>query len=255
MMRSRYAPTPSGFLHAGNLENFRRVRRWMDALGGEVFLRIDDMDGPRARPDYVAAIFEVLHREGLAWEIGPNSASELEAQWSQRLRLDRYREALLNWGGSKLLFLCSCSRKDKVCACRENGLSQRALEPALNQLLAGAAQRQFALKLRVDEGIQRVWYDEEMGAIKVDLTKQLGDFVIWRKDGIPAYQWVSLIDDVDYGITHIVRGQDLLSSTAAQLWLSELAGYSFDQVQFLHHPLVTDENGQKLSKSVLSFGT
>lgn len=252
MQRSRYAPTPSGYLHAGNLANFDRVRRLMDELEGEVLLRIDDMDGPRARPDFIERIFADLEQAGLTWELGPRTAEEHLSGYSQRLRVDDYKQALLDWGGSGLLYLCSCSRKDKVCSCRDKLLSKAELPVALEVLESGAAQRKYALKLKVDESVEVVWRDKEQGLVCLDLQKELGDFVIWRKDGIPAYQWVSLLEDCWQSITHIVRGEDLLTSTAAQLYLSKLCGFEFRKVQFWHHELVCDEEGRKLSKSVLS---
>jgi glutamyl-tRNA synthetase len=252
MLRSRFAPTPSGYLHAGNLANFQRIRRWMNECQGEVLLRIDDMDGPRARPDYIERIFVDLEEAGLTWELGPRTAEEHLSQYSQRLRVDDYKQALLEWGGSGLLYLCSCSRKDKICSCRETLLSKAELPVALEVLESGAAQRKYALKLKVDESVEVVWRDKEQGLVCLDLQQELGDFVIWRKDGIPAYQWVSLLEDCWQSITHIVRGEDLLISTAAQLYLSKLCGFDFRKVQFWHHELVCDEQGRKLSKSVLS---
>ena len=252
MARSRYAPTPSGYLHAGNLANFERVRHWMNELQGEVLLRIDDMDGPRARPDYIEHIFLDLEKVGLTWDLGPRTPEEHHAIFSQRLRLAEYKQALLNWGGSGLLYLCSCSRKEKVCECRNTLLTKEDLPEAIQVLEAGAAQRKYALKLKVEDSVEVVWSDKEQGLVCLDLQLELGDFVIWRKDGIPAYQWVSLLEDSWQSITHIVRGEDLLTSTAAQLYLSKLCGLEFRKVQFWHHELLCDEQGRKLSKSVQS---
>jgi len=252
MARSRYAPTPSGYLHAGNLANFERVRHWMNELQGEVLLRIDDMDGPRARPDYIEHIFLDLEKVGLTWDLGPRTPEEHHAIFSQRLRLAEYKQALLDWGGSGLLYLCSCSRKEKVCECRNTLLTKEELPEAIQVLEAGAAQRKYALKLKVEDSVEVVWSDKEQGLVCLDLQQELGDFVIWRKDGIPAYQWVSLLEDSWQSITHIVRGEDLLTSTAAQLYLSKLCGLEFRKVQFWHHELLCDEQGRKLSKSVLN---
>jgi glutamyl/glutaminyl-tRNA synthetase len=252
MARSRYAPTPSGYLHAGNLANFERVRHWMNELQGEVLLRIDDMDGPRARPDYIEHIFLDLEKVGLTWDLGPRTPEEHHAIFSQRLRLAKYKQTLLNWGGSGLLYLCSCSRKEKVCECRNTLLTKEDLPEAIQVLEAGAAQRKYALKLKVEDSVEVVWSDKEQGLVCLDLQLELGDFVIWRKDGIPAYQWVSLLEDSWQSITHIVRGEDLLTSTAAQLYLSKLCGLEFRKVQFWHHELLCDEQGRKLSKSVQS---
>lgn len=252
MAKSRYAPTPSGYLHAGNLANFERVRLWMNELQGEVLLRIDDMDGPRARPDFVNQIFIDLQAAQLTWELGPKDAEQHQSEYSQRLRVGAYKQSLLEWGGSGLLYLCGCSRKDKACTCRQILLSSDELPEALQVLEAGAAQRKYALKLRVEESVEVVWSDKEQGLICLDLQQELGDFVLWRKDGIPAYQWVSLLEDTWQSITHIVRGEDLLTSTAAQLYLSKLCGFDFRKVQFWHHELLCDEQGRKLSKSVQS---
>lgn len=242
--RLRYAPTPSGYLHIGNALNFRL--NWLVARrnGGKILLRIDDMDAERKRPEYVADIFESLEWLGLDWDEGPGCISELrsergghperssgiqvadfEKNWSQHRRLPLYVKVLEKLRDTGLLYACRKSRRD--------------LAP-----FGGAYPPEFRQ--------QNLSLDEPDVAWRIITPPDflLPDFVVRRRDGLPAYQVASLADDLHFGITHIVRGADLEASTAAQRFLAECLGeQDFLNIQFLHHPLLTDASGEKLSKS------
>jgi glutamyl-tRNA synthetase len=223
--RFRFAPTPSGYLHIGNALNF--TLNWLAARlnGGKILLRIDDLDAERKRPEYVADIFENLEWLRLDWDEGPKSPQDFEENWSQHLRLPLYFKQLDKLRATGRLFACRKSRRD--------------LAPFGSQYPAEF--RQQGISLDAPDAAWRVTSSLESG---------LEDFVVRRRDGLPAYQVASLADDLHFGITHAVRGADLEPSTASQRFLAEcLKEDKFLKINFLHHPLLTDERGMKLSKS------
>jgi glutamyl/glutaminyl-tRNA synthetase len=241
----RLAPTPSGYLHLGNAVSFVRTWRLARAEGAPILLRIDDLDADRKRPAYVEDIFESLHWLGISWDIGPRDAADFEAHWSQRHRMPLYGELLGRLRAEGHLFACECSRAQLQQmgaggrypgTCREKGLPLDT--PGL------------AWRVRVPEGTVASFRDEAKGPFRIDLSQGMGDFVVRRRDGIPAYQVASLADDLHFGVDSIVRGADLLDSTAAQCLLADRLGEgAFSRNRFWHHALVRDENGRKLSKS------
>jgi glutamyl/glutaminyl-tRNA synthetase len=224
--RLRYAPTPSGFLHPGNAFNF--ILNYLAARarpGARLLLRIDDLDGERKRPEYILDIFHTLRWLGLDWDEGPRDPEDFEANWSQRHRMARYQSALEELRATGLLFACGKSRRELATYgtsypewFREQNLSLDA--PGL------------AWRIRTSPGFP------------------LPDFIVRRRDGFPAYQLSSLVDDLHFGVTHLIRGDDLRDSTRAQQYLAESLGWTaFGRIEVLHHPLILDDQGQKLSKS------
>lgn len=208
-----------------------------------MLLRIDDLDAPRIRPEYVQDVFETLDWLGIDWDIGPAGPDALETQWSQHQRLPMYHELLGKLHEQGHLFACDCSRKDLADSgglypgtCLHKGLPLDTPDVAWRVKVMGNEQIQFT--------------DGWQGPTLYKLGQDMGSFVVRRRDGIPAYQIASLADDVHFGVNAVARGMDLLPSTAAQLYLAQLLGiHSFTQTQFYHHPLILDEAGQKLSKS------
>lgn len=243
MIITRIAPTPSGYLHQGNAFNF--LLNWLLARsqGGKVLLRIDDLDAPRIRPEYMQDVFDTLDWLGMDWDMGPTSPDDLQTEWSQNHRLPLYHKLLDGLAEKGYLFACECSRKDLADsggvypgACLHKGIPLDAPDVA------------WRVKVPDDEHIN--FTDGWQGALSYALGQEMGSFVVRRRDGIPAYQIASLADDVHYGVYAMARGLDLLSSTAAQLYLAKLMSIdSFTQTRFYHHPLILDEVGQKLSKS------
>ncbi len=229
--RLRFAPTPSGFLHLGNALNF--TLNWLVARlnNGSILLRIDDLDGERKRPEYIADIFESLHWLGIDWDEGPGLSPgtdllvDFEAHWSQNLRMPLYFEALERLRTQNLLFPCQKSRRD--------------LAPYNGKYPPEFREQNLSLD---DAGV--AW------RIRTAAGSGLNDFVVRRRDNIPAYQIASLVDDLHFGVTHAIRGEDLAESTAAQRYLAECLGEErFLRLKFLHHPLVLGDTGEKLSKS------
>src|ERR1043165_4144338 len=239
MIHSRIAPTPSGYLHTGNAFNF--VITWLltRKQDGTLRLRIDDIDSPRAKPDYLDDIFITLDWLGLDWDEGPYSPDQHNNVFSQVLRGERYDQLISALIQTRQVFSCSCSRKSlaaQECHCREKKLNIDEPDTALK------------LYTPVESWISVSQPGEE--PVELNLYQQMRDFIIRRRDGIASYQIASLADDTDLGINLIVRGKDLLLSTAAQLYLAQLLGLSaFSKTVFYHHPLLTDEHGEKLSKS------
>lgn len=193
------------------------------ANNGKVLLRIDDIDKDRCREAYVADIFQTVDWLGLDYDEGPSNVADFFQHWSQDTRMGLYEAALSEMRDKEQLFACVCSRKDIYAVSRDGSYPGACLEKAL--------------AFEGDEA--RSWR-----------TRDYGHFVLRRKNGRPAYQLASLIDDVHFGINYVVRGQDLRDSTRKQLQLARLLGKtSFMDSTFWHHPLLTDAQGQKLSKS------
>lgn len=248
-MRSRLAPTPSGYLHAGNAVNFLLTHALVRRAGGHLHLRIDDLDRERVRPQYLENIFVTLQWLGIAWDSGPRDAADFGAHYSQLLRLERY-QALLDrlLMVPMLVYACTCSRAQVLAAAGPGGLYPGTCRHKNLPLDTPEA----SWRVAVPTGATVSFTDALRGPVTMAVAPAVGDFVIRKKDGLPAYQIASLADDVADAITLIVRGADLLPSTAAQLWLAEQAGgayAAFAQVQFWHHPLLMDAAGHKLSKS------
>lgn len=224
--RLRIAPTPSGFLHAGNGLNF--MLNWLVARlthEGKVLLRIDDLDADRKRAEYVQDIFDTLQWMGLDWDEGPRSPADLDTKWSQQHRLDGYRALLDMLAADGRLFACRKSRRDLEAW-------SGAYPPEFRQQGLALEEPDVAWRVLTPAGFP------------------MPDFVVRRRDGMPAYQIASLSDDVEFGITHVIRGEDLHASTVAQLYLSDLLQLvDFQRIRFLHHPLILGASGEKLSKS------
>lgn len=240
-LRSRIAPTPSGYLHLGNAVNFLLTWLVVHKSGGTLRLRIDDADSDRTRPEYIEDIFRQLDWLGLTWEEGPSGPEDFSRHHSQLLRQERYRAMLDELAAHAALFPCICSRK----AIRE--LSASGLYPGTCRSRPRPPEGEHAIRIVVPEKTVI-----QVGTEAVALGTLMGDFVLWRRDNQPAYQLASLADDLDDRITAIVRGADLLASTAAQLFLARSLGATgapFRAIAFHHHPLVPGEGGQKLSKS------
>jgi|SRR6476469_3295431 len=233
---SRLAPTPSGFLHLGNAVNF--VLTWLltRRAGGTLHLRIDDLDRARLRRPYLDNIFRVIDWLGIDYDHGPGGPDDFLRHYSQLLHLPEYNAVLRRL--SQQPALVRASRRSRTAA----------FDEAVPLDTPGAAWR-----VLVPAGTSVAFADRWQEAVQLPLAELMPDFVIRKKDGVAAYQLASVVDDLRLGTTLIVRGQDLQASTAAQLWLaaqlSETADFNATRISFLHHPLLTDANGQKLSKS------
>ncbi len=242
--QTRFAPTPSGFLHAGNAANALITFGLAAKFGAQVLLRIDDLDAARVKPEYLNNIWQILALLGLKPDQGPSNLQEMEP-WSQHQRLANYQQLLDKLIATGRVYGCSCSRNQLLQA----GYSSRYPGTCRHKNLP-LDQPGISWRLNTD-GLDPVsWTDAWQGPQSINTTRDEGDFIIRRKDGLPAYHIASLSDDTTFGINLIVRGQDLLRSTAAQLLLARLAGLAaFNSATFVHHPVLKGSNGQKLSKT------
>ncbi|MEE4137317.1 MAG: glutamate--tRNA ligase family protein [Desulforhopalus sp.] len=236
--RSRIAPTPSGHLHLGNAVNFLITWVLVRQRGGRLKLRIDDADSARCRPEYIEDIFRQLDWLGLDWDEGPEGPGDLRERYSQRLRFGRYRVMLVGLRQAGHTYFCGCSRAE-------------IREQVGSGVYPGLCRRRPS---RDGDLVERLLVPEntliEVEKKRIDLASSMGDFVLWRRDDSPAYQLASLADDLDDGINFIVRGSDLLVSSAAQIFLAGLLGRkSFARIRFHHHRLLVGHDGAKLSKS------
>ena len=238
---SRLAPTPSGFLHLGNAYSFGLTWRLTRQHQGTLWLRIDDLDATRCRPEYLADIFDTLTWLGLNYDRGPRDPADFAAHFSQMLRLPLYHGLLTHLRAAGVVYACDCSRRVAGSGIYPGTCRNRNLP---------LDQPGVAWRARVPAGTTEVVNDLLGPPRPVRLDEAMGDFVVRRRDGTPAYQVASLADDLHLGCNLLVRGLDLLPSSAAQLWLARhLPPNPFGQVNFHHHPLLTDAQGHKLSKS------
>ncbi len=246
--KGRFAPTPSGRLHLGNL--FCSLLAWLSARskGGELVLRIEDLDRERSHGEYVAAAERDLAFLGLSWDEGGTAGGPAYFQGDR----DAYYEELLDRLQSMgLVYPCFCSRAelhaasaphgsdgDVVYSGKCRGLSPEAVE-AMRQ------KRSPALRLRVPE--ETVSFEDlHYGPVSQNLARDCGDFILRRSDGVFAYQLAVVGDDAAMGVTEVVRGRDLLPSTPRQLYLYRLLG--FEPPVFAHTPLLLASDGRRLSK-------
>ena len=247
-IRTRFAPTPSGYLHLGNAWSF--LLTWLAARsqGGSVCLRIDDLDAARFRDEYLEDIFASLRWLGLDWDGGPRDAAEFKAAHSQRLRLKRYREALEVLRSRGGVYACLCSREQ---ARRDAEAAGRpALYPGTcrNRKLNLEGEGR-ALRYRVPPETVRA-RDESGRAFELHPERDMGDFLLRQKNGDPGYQLASVVDDEDLRVNFVVRGLDLMPSTGAQLILAGNLGWgNLSHARYWHHSLVLNDAGIKLSKS------
>ncbi|WP_400192228.1 glutamate--tRNA ligase family protein [Hymenobacter sp. B81] len=232
----RLAPTPSGYLHRGNAVNFVLTWLLVRRAGGSLHLRIDDLDRARLRPAYLESIFRTIDWLGLDYDHGPNGPDDFLRHHSQLLHLPRYNQLL--------------RRLRLVPGLLHASLRSRSQN---QEIPADLDQPGAAWRARVPAETTVAFADAWQGATAVALGREMPDFVLRKKDGVVAYQLASVADDLRLGTTLVVRGLDLRASTAAQLWLArqlpETAAFNARRIRFLHHPLLTDARGQKLSKS------
>ena len=251
MVRGRFAPSPSGRMHLGNLFCALLSYLSVKSRGGEWILRIEDLDTDRCRPDYARQVEEDLRWLGLAWDEGGSTGGP-DASYFQSQRTALYEAALERLREMGRVYPCFCTRAQLHAASaphREDGLTVypgtcRDLTPE-EIARREASGRRGALRLRVPEETV-TFTDGHLGELTEYLPTDCGDFLLRRSDGLFAYQLAVVVDDAAMGITEVVRGADLLSSTPRQLLLYELLGW--EAPEFFHFPLLLSPDGRRLSK-------
>ncbi|HSM21740.1 MAG TPA: tRNA glutamyl-Q(34) synthetase GluQRS [Rubrivivax sp.] len=242
----RFAPSPTGPLHAGSL--VAALASWLDARahGGRWLVRIEDADTPRCPPGTDALILGQLAACGLPPD---------EAPWWQSTRGAAYQAALQQLVDAGLAYPCACTRQEIEAACAARGVVRsRHAELVYPGTCRGGLHGRPARAWRVRaEGVVHgradgvvTWHDRRLGAQQQDVAREVGDFVLRRADGLWAYQLAVVVDDAAQGITHVVRGEDLADNTARQILLQRALGAPTPH--YLHTPLVLAADGHKLSK-------
>jgi glutamyl/glutaminyl-tRNA synthetase len=249
--RGRLAPSPTGYLHRGHARTFWIAQERCEAAGGTMILRNDDLDRGRVRPEFVTAMLENMRWLGLRWCEGPDLGGP-HAPYNQSERIPVYREAFERLKASGAVYPCSCTRKDVVAAlgaphtsddepiypgtCRRKG----------NEEAADSGAPGTNWRFRVPDGVEVSFVDSCLGEQRATAGIDFGDFLIWRKDDLPSYQLACVVDDALMGITEVVRGADLISSTFRQLLLFQVLGWN--SPAFHHCRLILDESGKRLAK-------
>ncbi|WP_332741070.1 tRNA glutamyl-Q(34) synthetase GluQRS [Hydrogenophaga sp.] len=241
--RGRFAPSPTGPLHAGSL--VAALASWLDARahGGAWLVRIEDVDTPRCLPGMDQVILRQLARCGLV--------SDEPVVWQSR-RGDAYQQALDHLVQQGHAYPCGCSRKDIEAALQTQGRGRErhhiAVYPGTCRPERGGLQGKPARAWRfsIPQTAHVNWSDRRLGPQTQNVTTEVGDFILKRADGLWAYQLAVVVDDAAQGITHVVRGQDLADNTARQILLQRALG--LPTPAYLHTPLVLGDNGEKLSK-------
>ena len=275
--RGRLAPSPTGYLHVGHARTFWTAAQRARGAGGALVMRMEDLDPERSRQVYAEAAIDDLRWLGIRWQEGPDKGGPF-APYVQSKRRSIYLAAWRTLLRRGCLFPCRCSRKDletalgapheRVTAAMQGGsLSLGKLEPLdddpiypgtcrrlqgnIPQLPGPTAQELESpeginWRFRVRDGEAVEFEDRNLGRQRFVAGEDFGDFVVWRRDDVPSYQLACVADDAAMGITEVVRGADLLKSTARQILLYRALGLKIPD--WFHCRLVVDHNGRRLAK-------
>jgi glutamyl-tRNA synthetase len=270
--RGRLAPSPTGLLHLGHARTFWTAARHAAQHRGQLILRNEDLDPQRCKPEFVRAMFEDLHWLGIEWTEGPDCGGPF-APYSQSERRAHYLAAWKNLRDRGLIYPCTCSRKDVAQAAsapnesddepvypgrcrpavgmgsaelRHGGTAEAAVTTRSEALSTYLEPKGMNWRFRVPDGENVQFTDLHLGPQSLTAGRDFGDFIIWRRDDVPAYQLAVVVDDVAMQITEVVRGADLLKSTARQILLFRALGFSIPA--YYHCDLVRDEAGVRLAK-------
>ncbi|HEX6184237.1 MAG TPA: tRNA glutamyl-Q(34) synthetase GluQRS [Pyrinomonadaceae bacterium] len=265
--RGRLAPSPTGHLHLGHARTFWTAYVRAREAGGVLVLRDEDLDPARSRAEFAAAMLEDLRWLGLDWQEGPDVGGPF-GPYTQSERRMLYQDAWARLVASGHVYPCSCSRKDIARAAEAPHEAPTAVDSQAVSLRAAAddephypgtcrpragqkphaAQSPVGLnwRFRVPDGEEIVFEDLNRGRQSFVAGRDFGDFVVWRRDDVPAYQLAVVVDDALMRITEVVRGADLLKSTARQMLLQR--ALDLPTPAYFHCDLVTDDRGERLAK-------
>ncbi len=259
--RGRLAPSPTGFLHLGHARTFWIAQQRAKENGGELILRNEDLDATRFKMEFVSAMLEDLRWFGFEWSEGPDVGGKF-APYNQSGRMIFYRAALEKLRAGNFIYPCTCSRKDILAAtraphandddepiypgtCRNKSDEWQATSGKQSQS-SSLVTRHASFRFRVPDGETISFNDGNCGEQKFVAGKDFGDFVVWRHDDVPAYQLACVVDDAAMEISEVVRGADLLVSTARQILLYRALNLAVPD--FFHCELMRDEKGERLAK-------
>jgi glutamyl-tRNA synthetase len=249
--RGRLAPTPSGYLHEGNIKTFQVAMQRANNANGKLFLRIDDLDSARCKQEYIDACLEDLASSGLIWnELAERQFADGICRQSYRMQF--YLDALQELIKTGLIYPCNRTRSE----IRKAGIKSHSGDESL---YPEKWRNQFDYQAGDSFSIHQNWRaitnwgeriefrDGRLGEIDFEMGKDFSDFLVWRKDGFPAYELATVVDDHLMEITEIVRGEDLLVSSARQCLLFDYLHWT--RPEFYHCSLSLAKDGTKLSKS------
>ena len=253
--RGRIAPSPTGHLHLGHARTFWTAQQRAEAHGGALVLRNEDLDRDRCQSNFVAAMLEDLKWFGFRWDEGPDVGGPF-APYTQSQRRTLYAGAFQKLRDGGFVYPCKCSRRDvqQALGAPHQG-EEEPVYPGTCRPPAGGGQysvtgEQSAARVnwrfRVADGEAVSFEDAAMGAQSFVAGRDFGDFVVWRHDDVPSYQLAVTVDDAAMRISEVVRGCDLLVSTARQLLLYRALG--LNAPAFFHCALMLDEHGVRLAK-------
>ena len=250
--RGRIAPSPTGFLHLGHARTFWTAQERAREAGGTLILRVEDIDSARCKPEFSQALEEDLRWFGFAWNEGPDCSGPF-APYAQSARRNFYFSLLERLRAGGFIYPCRCSRRDVLSALgaphagEEEPNYPGTCRPKESGYIAHAGLRDVHWRFRVPDGERMTFCDGALGLQTAVAGVDFGDFVVWRRDGVPAYQLAVTADDAAMGVTEVVRGADLLLSTFRQLLLYR--ALDFPAPAFYHTPLLADPlTGQRLAK-------
>ncbi len=257
LYRGRLAPSPTGLLHLGHARTFLVAAARARDARGTLVLRNEDLDRERSRSEFYRAMLEDLHWLGINWQEGPDIGGQY-APYSQSERGASYLVAFQRLRNTGFIYPCKCSRKELALAAsapHENDEDDPIYpgtcrpqpgqpESYLRNLPSSHSASNWRFRVPDDETIE--FEDRHFGPQRFIAGRDFGDFLVWRRDGVPSYQLACVVDDAAMRITEVVRGADLLKSTARQILLYRALG--LEPPQWYHCPLVTDASGQRLAK-------
>lgn len=247
--RGRLAPTPSGELHLGHAASFLRVQQSIREKNGTLILRIEDVDRLRCKQEFVDSSITALKNLGITWEEGPDVGGDY-GPYTQSQKTERYQEIILKLREKGLVYPCPISRRQL----RKHGFDLAHGEALFPKDLRDSCDQvpedpwSINWRFRVPDGEVLSFYDQEL---KKELSfvadQDFGDFIVWRRDGMASYELSVVVDDHDMQITEVVRGEDLLLSTARQLLIYR--SFDWQEPVFGHCPILKDDEGDKMAKT------
>jgi glutamyl-tRNA synthetase len=267
--RGRLAPSPTGLLHLGHARTFWIAAQRCAEQSGTLILRNEDLDPQRCRPEFVQAMIQDLRWLGISWTEGPDCGGPF-GPYTQSERRTHYLQAWQQLQERGLIYPCTCSRKDVAqsatapnegddeplyagkCRPRNDSRTNSRTNPRSDSLSGCRAEAKRGgpagvnWRFLVPDGEEIFFEDLHLGPQRMVAGKDFGDFIVWRKDDVPAYQLAVAVDDAAMHITEVVRGADLLKSTARQILLYRALGLPIPR--YYHCELVRDEQGVRLAK-------
>lgn len=249
--RGRIAPSPTGYLHLGHARTFWTAYRRACERDGTLVFRNENLDPQRSKPEYASAMLEDLLWLGIRWQEGPDVGGKF-APYEQSRRYELY---LRDWKclvESGAIYPCTCSRKELAQSAQapqegeEEPIYPGKCRPAPGARFEIASPTGVNWRFRVPDGETITFVDGNLGGQSFVAGRDFGDFVVWRRDDVPAYQLAVVTDDCDMQISEVVRGEDLLVSTARQILL--LRALSQKEPAYFHCELLRDEEGRRLAK-------